>query len=36
MPQSHNIIATKATNGDVCIFDYFKHPSRPVNDEVKP
>lgn len=36
MPQSHNIIATKTTSGEVHIFDYFKHPSKPYNDEVKP
>lgn len=23
-------------SGEVHIFDYFKHPSRPANDEVKP
>jgi len=36
MPQSHNIIATKTNSGEVHIFDYFKHPTRPSNDEVKP
>jgi histone-binding protein RBBP4 len=36
MPQSQNIIATKTTSGEVHIFDYFKHPSRPTTDEVKP
>lgn len=36
MPQSHNIIATKTTSGEVHIFDYFKHPTKPSNDEVKP
>ena len=25
MPQSHKIIATKTTSGEVHIFDYFKH-----------
>lgn len=35
MPQKYNIIATKANNGDVLIFDYTKHPSKPpVNDRV--
>lgn len=30
-------VATKTTNsGEVHIFDYFKHPSKPSNDEVKP
>ena len=36
MPQSHNIIATKTVSGEVHIFDYFKHPSKPSTDEVKP
>jgi histone-binding protein RBBP4 len=36
MPQCMNIIATKTTSGEVHIFDYFKHPSKPSNDEVKP
>ena len=36
MPQSHNIIATKTTSGEVHIFDYFKHPTKPANDQVKP
>lgn len=36
MPQSHNIIATKTTSGEVHIFDYFRHPNKPSNDEVKP
>jgi len=36
MPQSHQMIATKTKEGEVHIFDYFKHPSRPVTDEVKP
>ena len=36
MPQSNNIIATKTISGEVHIFDYFKHPSKPQNDEVKP
>jgi histone-binding protein RBBP4 len=31
-----NIIATKTVSGEVHIFDYFKHPSKPLNDEVKP
>lgn len=35
MPQSHNIIATKTTSGEVHIFDYFKHPTKPATDEVK-
>lgn len=36
MPQSQNVIATKTISGEVHIFDYFKHGSRPSNDEVKP
>lgn len=36
MPQSQNIIATKTNSGEVHIFDYFKHTSRPSTDEVKP
>lgn len=36
MPQDQKIIATKTTCGEVDIFDYFKHPKTPVNDEVKP
>ena len=36
MPQSHNIIASKTISGEVHIFDYFKHPTKPSTDEVKP
>ena len=36
MPQETNIIATKTVSGEVHIFDYFKHPSKPLTDEVKP
>ena len=37
MPQDQkNIIATKTVNGEIDLFDYFKHPKTPVNDEVKP
>ncbi len=36
MPQCMNIIATKTVSGEVHIFDYYKHPSKPANDEVKP
>ena len=36
MPQSQKIIATKTTSGEVHVFDYFKHPTVPINDEVKP
>jgi len=36
MPQSSNIIATKTVKGEVHIFDYFKHASRPTDNVVKP
>ena len=36
MPQDQKIIATKTTSGDIDIFDYYKHPKIPTNDEVKP
>lgn len=37
MPQSHNIIATKTVSGEVHIYDYFKHPTKPnVASEIKP
>ncbi len=36
MPQAPNIIATKTVSGEVHIFDYFKHPTKPLTDEVKP
>lgn len=36
MPQDQRIIATKTVDGEVDIFDYYKHPKTPVNDEVKP
>lgn len=36
MPQQPNIIATKTITGDINIFDYHKHPTIPVDDEVKP
>ena len=36
MPQDQKIIATKNVNGEVDLFDYFKHPKTPLNDEVKP
>jgi histone-binding protein RBBP4 len=32
MPQKFNIIATKTIMGEVHIFDYHKHPSKPVSD----
>lgn len=36
MPQSHNVIATKTVSGEVHLFDYFKHPTRPADAEVRP
>lgn len=37
IPQDQrNIIATKTVSGEIDLFDYFKHPKTPVNDEVKP
>ncbi len=37
MPQQYNIIATQTPSGEVHIFDYFKHPSKPEAPElVKP
>lgn len=37
MPQEnkYNIIATKTPSGEVHIFDYFKHPPKPVDNTVK-
>ena len=38
MPQKNksNIIATKCPNGEVHIFDYLKHPQKPIDMQVKP
>lgn len=36
MPQDQKLIATKTVTGEVHLFDYFKHPRMPINDEVKP
>jgi len=36
MPQCPKIIATKTVKGEVHIFDYYKHPSRPIDSVVKP
>ena len=38
MPQKdkYNIIASKTVSGEIHIFDYFKHPSRPNETIVKP
>jgi len=29
LPQCPNVIATKSSNGDVLLFDYTRHPSKP-------
>ena len=38
MPQKNksNIIATKCPNDEVHIFDYLKHPQKPIDMQVKP
>ena len=36
MPQDQKIIATKTCNGEIDLFNYYKHPKTPINDEVKP
>lgn len=36
MPQMYNIIATKTNSGQVHIFDFSRHPTKPADDEVKP
>ena len=36
MPQKYNIIATKTISGEIHIFDYFKHPTKPSDLTVKP
>ena len=33
MPQQYNIIATQTPSGEVHIFDYFKHPTKPETSE---
>ena len=36
MPQKFNVIATKTVSGEVHIFDYTQHPTKPENDIVRP
>ena len=36
MPQNPSLIATKTVSGDVCIFDYTKHPSQPTDNIIRP
>eukprot|EP00826_Nyctotherus_ovalis_P066034 TRINITY_DN9735_c0_g1_i1.p1 TRINITY_DN9735_c0_g1~~TRINITY_DN9735_c0_g1_i1.p1 ORF type:complete len:292 (-),score=64.40 TRINITY_DN9735_c0_g1_i1:148-1023(-) len=34
MPSQYNVIATSTTKGEVHVFDYFKHPTRPDKGDV--
>eukprot|EP00742_Colponemidia_sp_Colp-10_P003936 GILJ01004196.1.p1 GENE.GILJ01004196.1~~GILJ01004196.1.p1 ORF type:complete len:425 (-),score=69.59 GILJ01004196.1:170-1444(-) len=34
MPQNANLIATKTVRGEVLVFDYTKHPSKPAADGI--
>jgi histone-binding protein RBBP4 len=36
MPQRSNIIATKTVSGEIHLFDYFKHPTKPSDNLTKP
>ena len=36
LPQKFNVIATKTTSGEVHVFDYTQHPTKPENDIVRP
>jgi histone-binding protein RBBP4 len=36
MPHMYNIIATKTNKGEVHVFDYHKHPLKPLDNLVKP
>lgn len=36
MPQKYNIIASKTVSGEIHIFDFHKHSSRPNDNIVKP
>lgn len=36
MPQNPNLIATKTVQGEIFLFDYEKHPAKPINDNLKP
>lgn len=35
-PHKYNVIATKTISGEVHIFDYSKHPSKPVDLTPRP
>jgi len=36
MPQKYNIIASKTVGGEIHIFDYTKHPTKPKDNHVNP
>jgi histone-binding protein RBBP4 len=36
MPQMPNIIATMTVSGEIHVFDYHKHPTKPVDGEARP
>ena len=36
MPQKYNIIATKTVGGEIHIFDYTKHPTKPKDEHIRP
>lgn len=35
-PNAYNVIATKANDGDIYLWDYMQHPTHPVDDVLKP
>ena len=35
-PRAYNLIATKANNSNVYLWDYSKHPTIPTSEELKP
>lgn len=35
-PKAYNLIATKANDANVYLWDYVKHPTHPVDDQLKP
>lgn len=36
MPQKPSVVASFTPKGEIHVFDYIRHPSVPVNKEVKP
>ena len=36
MPQHYNVVATKTVSSQIHVFDYFKHPTKPETDQVRP